>query len=70
MGRIGYVEWLGTMPSHRRRGVARLALRALLNWFVEQDTAVIDVHASEQAQALYLDLGFKAPHATALRWRG
>lgn len=57
-------------PSHRRRGVARLALRALLNWFVEQDIAVIDVYASEQAQALYLDLGFTAPYATALRWRG
>lgn len=69
-GRIGYVEWLGTLPSHRRRGVARLALRALLHWFVEQDIAVIDVHASEQAQALYLDLGFTTPLATALRWRG
>jgi GNAT superfamily N-acetyltransferase len=70
LGRIGYIEWLATLQSHRRRGVARLALRALLNWFVEQDIAVIDVHASEQAQALYLDLGFTAPHATALRWRG
>jgi GNAT superfamily N-acetyltransferase len=69
-GRLGYVEWLGTLPSHRRRGVARLALRALLNWFVEHDIAVIDVHASEQAHALYLDLGFAAPRATALRWRG
>ena len=70
LGRIGYVEWLGTLPSHRRRGVARLALRALLTWFREKDIAVIDVHASEQARALYLDLGFTPPRATALRWRG
>ena len=67
-GRIGYVEWLATDASHRRRGAARLASAELLRWFEAEGIKTVDVHASAAAEALYADLGFAAPHAAALRW--
>jgi GNAT superfamily N-acetyltransferase len=66
-GRIGYVEWLATDPEQRRRGAARMALIALLHWFDGQGITTVDVHASEAARPLYLDLGFAAPAAMPLR---
>jgi GNAT superfamily N-acetyltransferase len=66
-GRIGYVEWLATDPGQRRRGAARMALVALLDWFDGQGITTVDVHASEAARPLYLDLGFAAPAAMPLR---
>lgn len=68
-GRIGYVEWLATAQSQRRRGVARLAMATLMSWFKDQGVAVVDVHASSQAQPLYLEMGFQEPSASPLRWR-
>jgi GNAT superfamily N-acetyltransferase len=66
-GRIGYVEWLATDGEQRRRGAARMALVALLHWFDGQEITTVDVHASEAARPLYLDLGFVAPAAMPLR---
>lgn len=66
-GRIGYVEWLATHASYRRRGAARLALGALLRWFDGQGIEAVDVHASHNAARLYAELGFVAPHGTPLR---
>jgi GNAT superfamily N-acetyltransferase len=66
-GRIGYVEWLATAAGHRRRGAARLAMEALMQWFEAQGVKVVDVHASVPAAPLYRELGFSAPRQTALR---
>lgn len=68
-GRIGYVEWLATDRAYRRRGGARSALNALLDWFRAAQVGVVDVHASAVAAALYRDLGFAPPGAVALRRR-
>lgn len=66
-GRIGYVEWLATDARYRRRGAARIALNALLDWFDSHGVDTVDVHASNAAQPLYLDVGFTAPSANPLR---
>ena len=66
-GRIGYVEWLATAVSDRRRGAARLAMDALMAWFSEQGLKVVDVHASAAASPLYRQLGFSEPQSTSLR---
>jgi hypothetical protein len=68
-GQVGYVEWLATDAAHRRRGAARLAMGGLLAWFDAQGVDTVDVHASDVARTLYLDLGFAPPAATALRRR-
>jgi ribosomal protein S18 acetylase RimI-like enzyme len=66
-GRIGYVEWLSTASSDRRRGAARLAMEALMGWYREQGLKVVDVHASTAASPLYRQLGFSEPQSTSLR---
>jgi len=67
--KVGYVEWVGTLPHYRRNGYARAVSAALVDWLAERGAAVIDLHSSAQAVPLYDSLGFKAPHATALRLR-
>ncbi|MFG1927831.1 GNAT family N-acetyltransferase [Cryptosporangium sp. NPDC048952] len=66
-GRIGYVEWLATDPEQRRRGAARGALTALLDWFDDQGISAVDVHSSEDALGLYEQLGFGTPPAVPMR---
>jgi GNAT superfamily N-acetyltransferase len=68
-GRIGYVEWLVTLPSHRRQGVAAQLLDSLVAWFAEQGVAVSDVHASAAAEPLYRSRGYMTPNAIPLRRR-
>lgn len=51
-GRIGYIEWLATDVRHRRRGAARMAVTALLDWFDIQGVGTVDVHASDVAHHL------------------
>lgn len=66
-GRIGYLEWVATGASHRRRGAAQMAVTALLGWFDALNVPVVDVHASTSAAPLYASLGFVAPAAEPLR---
>lgn len=65
----GYVEWVATRSTHRRRGHARAANAALIDWLTEQGAAVVDVHSSAEAESLYRSLGFCQPGPTALRLR-
>lgn len=66
-GRVGYVEWLATALSERRRGAARLAMDALMAWYGQQGLKVVDVHASAAASPLYRELGFSESQSTPLR---
>ncbi len=68
-GLLGYVEWVATSPQHRRKGAARAATAALLEWFDAEGVLVIDIHASDAAAPLYESLGFTAPQSQALRRR-
>jgi ribosomal protein S18 acetylase RimI-like enzyme len=63
-------DWLGIHdlvvdPAHRRRGLARAALAALLEWGVEQGASNAWLHVESDnaaAHALYASLGFTGHH--------
>ena len=48
-----YVE-----PAHRRRGLARALMGAMLAWARERGLARVVLHASDDGRALYESLGF------------
>jgi len=58
-----YVE-----PAHRRRGLARRLLEAMLDWCQSQNIVRIVLHPSDQARPLYVSMGFQP--TSELRWRG
>jgi GNAT superfamily N-acetyltransferase len=64
-GRFGFVFNVCTDPGHRRRGYARAAMEALLEWFTAQGVHRVDLHATPDAAGLYRDLGFSG-HALPL----
>lgn len=47
-----------TEPSHRRRGLARTIMTAMLDWCHVQGIKRITLHASDQGRPLYKSLGF------------
>ncbi|HXW81045.1 MAG TPA: GNAT family N-acetyltransferase [Acidimicrobiales bacterium] len=67
--RIGYVQWVSTEPGWRRRGFARQIMLALLDWFRDNDVAVVELHAAPLGEPLYQELGFQAGHSPGLRLR-
>ncbi|MGI5466567.1 GNAT family N-acetyltransferase [Streptomyces sp. CA-132043] len=64
-GRFAFIFNVCTDPEHRGRGYARATTEALLEWLAEQGVSRIDLHATDEAEALYRSLGF-AEHSTAL----
>ncbi|MFJ9412038.1 GNAT family N-acetyltransferase [Streptomyces sp. NPDC101393] len=64
-GRFGFVFSVCTDPRYRGRGHARATTQALLGWFAERGATRIDLHATDDAEALYRSLGF-TEHSTAL----
>lgn len=46
-------------PEHRRRGVARAILEAIMDWCRERRVARISLHASAEGRPLYESLGFE-----------
>lgn len=66
-GRTGYVFNVVTDPDHRRRGLARACLRALLAWFVERGVASIKLQASEDGAPLYQEFGFEVSGHPTMR---
>lgn len=47
-----------TEPSHRRRGLARKIMTAMLDWCLVQGIKRITLHASDEGRPLYEKLGF------------
>lgn len=47
-----------TEPSHRRKGLARLVMQAIIAWCREQGFRSLFLHASEEGRPLYEKLGF------------
>jgi len=54
-----YVLNVYTEPTHRRGGVARAIMNAILEWCREQRVARVTLHASREGRPLYEDLGFE-----------
>ena len=47
-----------TEPEHRRRGLARLLMDAILTWCRAEDLRFLYLHASDEGRPLYESLGF------------
>jgi len=56
--RVGYVQWMSTEPAHRRRGLGRAVLRALLAWYEAHGVDTVELHASAGGAPLYRSEGF------------
>jgi GNAT superfamily N-acetyltransferase len=55
-----YVLNVYTEPAHRRNGVARAIMEAILDWSREQRVARVVLHASKDGRTLYESLGFES----------
>jgi GNAT superfamily N-acetyltransferase len=64
---VGHVSSMATDPRWRRRGLARTALEALLDWFAEHGAASVTLNATPEGEPLYRSLGFSRPPNPALR---
>ena len=54
-----YVLNVYTEPEHRRSGVARAIMEAILDWSRGQRVARVTLHASNDGRSLYEALGFE-----------
>jgi GNAT superfamily N-acetyltransferase len=55
-------------PGHRRRGLARALMTAMLEWCERERMAKIILHASPDGRPLYESLGFV--QTNEMRWQG
>jgi len=64
---VGHVSSMATDPRWRRRGMARVALQSLLEWFAARGAVQVGLTATADGEALYRSLGFTEPANRALR---
>jgi GNAT superfamily N-acetyltransferase len=55
-----YILNVFTEPAHRRRGLARRLVEAILTWCTANDIARASLHASDAGRPVYEQLGFAA----------
>ena len=55
----GYILNVYTEPTHRKRGLARLLVEAIMDHCRSQGMDVVGLHASEEGRSIYEALGFK-----------
>lgn len=67
---VAYIQWISTDPAWRRRGLARLITKALLDWLTAREVRLIELHATADGERLYRALGFAPGAHLAMRWRG
>ena len=65
-GTTGYILSVATDPRFRRQGHARAVVVATLDWLRARGVMRVDLHASEQGESLYRELGFHEPRGLAL----
>lgn len=56
-----------TEPEHRRLGLARQVMNAILNWCRRNHIVVVSLHASDKGRSLYETLGFV--QTNEMRWQ-
>ena len=70
-GMTGYILSVATDPRFRRQGHARAVVTATLEWLRSCGVPRADLHASDEGEPLYRDLGFHEPRGIALTaWLG
>lgn len=67
-GEEAYILNVYTEAEHRRRGLARLVMSAILDWCAARKAPVVSLHASDDGRPLYESLGFVPTNE--LRWQG
>ena len=67
-GRQVIIQNVYTEPEWRRRGLARLLIKRILDWTREQGIDSVVLHASDAGRAVYERLGFIATNE--MRFRG
>jgi ribosomal protein S18 acetylase RimI-like enzyme len=65
-GRSGYIMNISTHPAHRRRGIARRMMHAIVRWLAAQGIHKFTLHATEMGRPLYSELGFEAGNEMVL----
>lgn len=65
--RRAWVVNMYTEPAHRRRGLARLVMDAILAWCREAGLRTVYLHASDAGRPLYEALGFESTSEMRLR---
>lgn len=55
----GYILNVYTEPTHRKRGLARSLVEAIMDHCRSQGMDVVGLHASEEGRSIYGSLGFK-----------
>jgi GNAT superfamily N-acetyltransferase len=68
-GHYGYVQSMATDERWRRRGCGRAVFQSLFDWFTDQGITAIDLHATDDGEALYRSFGFREGETIELRWR-
>ena len=67
-GRQAIIQNVYTEPEWRRRGLAALLIKMIIDWTREQGIDSLVLHASDEGRAVYQRLGFIA--TTEMRFRG
>ena len=62
-----FVVNMYTEPEHRRKGLARRLMDAMIAWTRKEGYGTLFLHASEAGRPLYLDLGFTPTNEMRLR---
>ena len=65
-GMTGYILSVATDERYRRQGHARAVVTATIDWMRDCGVPRVDLHASDDGEALYRDLGFQEPRGLAL----
>jgi predicted acetyltransferase len=68
-GRVAYIQWICTEPTHRRAGLAHQIMSGLMGWVAEQQVTVAELHATAAGQGLYRSIGFADPPNPQLVFR-
>ena len=67
--RYGYIQWMVTDPSYRRRGHATAVFEAIIDWLRGRGVTAMELHATPEGEPLYRKYGFDDPMYPQLRAR-
>jgi ribosomal protein S18 acetylase RimI-like enzyme len=68
-GRRAYIQSVVTDVGHRRRGLARAVMRSLIDRLAAEGVTSVDLHTTDEGDALYRSLGFTDPRTPELQYR-
>jgi GNAT superfamily N-acetyltransferase len=65
-----FVVNMFTEPEHRRRGLARRLMEAMVGWCRDEGYRTLYLHASDEGRPLYAALGFEPTNEMRLKLEG